>query len=340
MNGNMSLESAETRDIFDDLFYLRNGSWSCLPGWAKFYLNFGFTLSQFKRPDSRYIVALAIPSRSYASLLIASGIVYGRSQGEHKLVNKAHLEMLVQLRNGVPVLFRRKNRKFKAKKYEVKNYNGKIYIGLLIEQAGPNFHTIIYVPEEDCELIDISGTQYISLPGKQKGREIIPPSMLVQAMQGNDHISNFHLHTNIDAVIIGPKNILKEEMNMELATTRNTNCDCTGHLSDLLRAREFLPAGAAYRSSILAAITRSNAKTVGDAKPSAIIFDGPTGFMKWRENWKMFNWVVIIDKTDRNFDFAVGQVNNEYLARAYKQHKVKIPTIPTGVEMMYFNVDP
>jgi hypothetical protein len=331
----MAQESAETRDIFDGLFYQRDGSWYPLPGWVKFYLKLGFSLSQNKRLDTRFVVALAVPTRAYASLLIAAGIVYGKSQEKHKSIDHAHFEMLIALPDGSPVVLRDKKRKYKAKKCGVQTYNGKLLIGIQVDEGTTN--TIKFIPAEDCEHVEIVSREPFRLPHSQKGHEITPPSLLVKALIGEIYVYDFFLHSCLEAVLIGPKNTLEEEMNAALATSKIDKFDCPGNLSDLIRVKEFQPPGTAFRSSILAAASRNNTSLTGDDTPCVIIFDGSHGFVKWRDYWRKFNWVVILDETDPNFNYAVSQVNQEFIAREEKQHKLKIPTIPPGIEIMYFN---
>ena len=306
-------ESSETRSFFDNLYFQREGSWFSLPGWAKFFLKLGEHLSHYKHDNTRFIAALAVPTRSYASAFIASGITCGRSRVPYESTDQEYFAMLESLENGTPVVFREKGRKFNAKKREViRQQDGKHYIGIQIDEGNK---TTKYILAEHARLIEIADMESIKLPHQQKGREISPPSKLVKAILGDDQVYDFVSQTRLESVVIGPINSLKQELNLLLATSQATRCDCPGYLSDLLRVRDFQSPGIASRSSILAAISRSNIKVVDDVSPFVVIFDGSHGFVKWRDYWRQFNWVVVLDQTDPNFQYAVTQINQEYLYR-------------------------
>jgi len=330
-------DALETSHPFDGFCYKRGGLWVPLPKWANFYLRLGETLSRWNDEQSRFTVALAVPIHSYISPLISAGIISGRSIIPCIKTDPEYFDFLSSLPEDTPLIYREKNRKRNAKKKEVREINGKRYLGIQIDEGITN--TIQYFTPEKVRLIELSNKDYVKLPRQQKGRKITPPSQLVTAILSETCVYDFLLHTRLENVIIGSSTVLKEELQTALAATRLTQGDCPGLLADLLRVRELNPPGTAYRTSILAAANNKISSNPRKVSPYIVIFDGSLGFVKWRDYWRQFNWVVILEHTDPNFHYAVDQVNLEYHYRSEKPHKVKIPPLPPGIEMMFFITD-
>lgn len=331
------VESPSLQDIFDILHYQKDGIWLSLPEWAKFFLNLGNYLSSLNLKKNRFVIAISVPTRSYVATLIGSGITVGRARIPIIGSDYEYYEKILSLKEGAPLKYRDGNRKKNAKRKGELNYNGKRLIGIQIDEGVTN--TIKYISPENAKFIEIIDKDDVKLPHQQKGREILPPSKLLQSLLGDVYIDDFVFQTRLECVFIGPLNSLKQEISTPLATRRFPLEDCAGSISDLLRVHEFQPSSQAYRTSTLAAISKRNTKIASEVSPFAVIFDSSLGFVKWRDYWRNFNWVVILDRTDLNFQYAVDQMNQEYFSRSEKPYKPKIPSIPAGIEIMFFTVD-
>ena len=333
----LSASSNGTEKFFDNLYYRKDERWFALPPWAKFYLELGDLLSRFDEQNKRFVVALAVPTRSYASALISSGLIMARSKLFFRDNDLEYYEKIIALKVGTPLVYREGNRKKSAKKADNHDYEGKLHIGIQIDEGTTN--TKKYISPENARLIEIAERDTVRLPQQQTGREIAPPSQLLKTILGEAQLYDFVLQTRLENFVVGPVNVLKQELETSLATSLSTRADSQGYLSDMMRVREFQPPGTAHRCSILAAANKGNLAATNDTSAFAVIFDGSLGFVKWRDPWRHFNWIVILDRTDPNFDYAVDQVNNEYAYRSEIQHQRKLPPIPEGIEIMFFTGD-
>ena len=333
---NNIIEHPDTINFFDDLDYQRDENWFRLPGWAKFFLELGESLSKLDYDNVRFTIALALPCRSYASAFVACGVACGRSRVSKEGSDQKYYEKVLSLEVGTPLIYRDGNRKKKAIKKENHLYQGKMHIGIQVDEG---FKTTKFVAPEHAWQIEVANKDAVVLPLQQKGREIPPPSELAKAILGDSHIYDFILRTRLDCVVIGPKNILQEELKAKLAKTRSIKGDSPGCLADLIRVRELQPPGSAYRSSIFPAASKNNSVLLEGTPPFAVVFDGPYGFIKWRDSCRQSNWIVLLDRTDPNFNYAVTLVNQEHQNRSEKARKVKIPPLPPNVEAMIFTSD-
>ena len=329
--------SSENSFPFDNLYYQENGSLFTLPAWAKFFLELGESLCHFEVNIFRFTAAIAVPTRTYAAAFIAGGLNCGRANHHHPESDLEHFEKIWSLPPGTPLSFRVKDRKKKAIKRDNKYYQGTKLIGIQVDQGFTN--TVQYIRPENVRNIEVLEEVDVKLPRDQQGRKIAPPSPLVKAIIGENRSYDFILRSRLECVIIGSKNLFRQELDIQLSPTLTPNDVFQGNLSDLLRVREFQPPGMGYRSSIVPAANKRNIRVAKESSPYAVIFDGSLGFIKWKEYWRNANQIIILDHTEPNFQFAVGQVNNEHLYRSEKQPKVMLPKLPSGIEMMVFTRD-
>ena len=110
-----------------------------------------------------------------------------------------------------------------------------------------------------------------------------------------------------------------------------------GTLQDILRIRQFLTGGSHYRSEILKALGKNAPKTMGGREPHAVIFDGATGFIRWRNLFQESNWIVILERTELNFKEAANLLNLSYRKDRIAGDLVQsMPPIPVGLEFVAY----
>ena len=147
---------------------------------------------------------------------------------------------------------------------------------------------------------------------------------------------NLSLSTNFEEVIIGPKSILRKEITEEIFATRN---GVKGTLQEILRTKNFQNTTAAYRSIIVSDRIKFEPDHSKLQDPPLAIFDGSQGYLKWRNFWKKSSWIVILDRTENQFESAVEQITKEYIQiRVERKSEIRLGNIPKGIEVMVFQV--
>lgn len=321
---------------FRRLSYQDEGKWFSLPAWARFYLILGASLSTIKSDKGPFVVSLAVPTRTFVSLFIASGVLLARSLLSNEDMSE-DLSRIKSLPTGTPVIIRDQNKKLKGIYLGFKEYQGNTVIGIKYEKGTEKWFSC-----EKAKRIEILHQESVRLPKHQSGRPVVNLSPLIKSVINNSKLDDYVLCSKQECLIIGPLNLLKNEINLPSIALRSDNQDrdnySKGSIQDILRVRQFLPRNAAYRTIVLPARSKRVRSFRNTINPYLTVFDGANG-LKWRGLWRSSNWVVILDRTERNFEIAIEQVNQEFVKyHDSKRIKLKIPKIPPGIEVMVYKV--
>ena len=109
-----------------------------------------------------------------------------------------------------------------------------------------------------------------------------------------------------------------------------------GTLNHLLRLRGSGVARGAYRTDVLAAqASRIAASLEG---PPHVVFDGASGYLRWRGRFAGSHAVVVLDRTDPRYDEAARQLHLDYVRRSPDGLGFTPPDPPVGVEVLRFGL--
>ena len=328
-----------------DLRYWADGQKKRLPSWSKFYLELGAAIARKGSVQQRLVTALAVPTRSYAAVLAAAGAVITNattadSQGQASL--RAHFEMLNSLPSGTSVILRQGGRAVKGifvGTRDNKN-DGTVRIGIQTQSSKGGALTE-WLPLESSLKVQVSSTPWSNLPTDVESARVVNTSssdFISQVFQGAD-LWNFVMKSTLDCVILGTASSLEQEATATKLSVGSCGSESsTGTLQDILRIRRLCRSDEAFRSEIFPVNVTDHVKTTVGLEPQFVIFDGPAGFLKWRQNWSSHNWVVILDRTETRFMEAVQVVNEEFLGRIDERKlNLSIPN-PQSVELVSFTV--
>lgn len=321
---------------FAQIHYQSKEGYRPLPDWALFFMEVGKILSSLEFENHRYTAAFALPTRSYAAALIGAGIacarIFLKSDND-----SYYIETIYTLPENTSLKYYDKGKVKKARKKNVVEHDGKKLLGIQIED-----HTTIYLKPESINKIEIADVDYKHLPNKQNGYSVELPSKLAYAiLQTKSH--EFFYRTRLEGMIIGTRNALKEEAELKLSIMQDgTHQNGTGFLNDLFRVKGFVPNNVGHR--FLLKTPSSEGNTIAEMlqqtpQHSPLIFDGASGFLKWKEMATDRNWIVILDQTDSHFANAIAQLNKDYSYRSENQVSVQFPQVPGGIEVMLFTRD-
>lgn len=328
----MSREKDADRNKAIELFYKCNNKNIHLSNWGKFFINLGNLTCQMIAKKSGLIIALAVPTRAFASVLISLGFIFTKLHCFHDENYIIYSEYLKTLPLGTSVLLRSEvGRKYKGLFQGCKNINGKLHFAIEYEHS-----SIRYVKNEESKRIEVLDSE-VTLPKTQKGREIIPESDFCKILLGDECTSILAEESNLEIAIIGPKKLLRNEAIDQEFVTRTSQI---GILQEILRIREFQSSNRSYRTRVISDRNRYVSAHSNISDPPLVIFDGALGFLKWRNYWKKSNWIVILDRTEYQFDSAVEQINREYIQNRKNDSNIEISNIeiPFGIEVMVFKV--
>ncbi|BBD63529.1 hypothetical protein NIES2109_64040 (plasmid) [Nostoc sp. HK-01] len=327
------------RSIFNktNLYFINNcNQLTPLPSWAIFFINVGHWLAQAEIQKNRLVLGLAIPTRNYAAALAALGVVQARANSPIDRINSnRYFEQLCKLPKGTPVVFYDCNRRYKGIYQGIDETCGERRLRIQRENKSSGGLTNL-VSVKQSHNVAIAHKPNISLPKKQSGRPIIIHNEFIDGVIGKHNTSEFITKTRLDCALIGRINTLKHEILEIPFASFSSSKSKTGYLQDILRVRNFLSEGQAYRSEILSSQVSEPPQTSGGLVPHVTIFDGATGFLKWRDDWRTSHWIILLERTEPHFKEAVEIIDNDYINRHNWEEIQNIIPAPSGVEMVVY----
>lgn len=327
-----------------DLYLSNAGEKAALPEWSRFFVSAGSSLASRMEAGYRYTTGVALPISAYAAAFAALGIVAARSSippGPENLGE--YVEFLRGLPIDSAVFVRSGNRKLKGLFRGVRTDNGLKLFGVQLEDRSSGGLTR-WIPAAQAMSIEVADTPVKKLPKRQKGQIVVSKRELVQqnrfaglALALGD-VYDFVTYSRLECTIVGVASRLNEEITAITLSVKSSSHGgfLDGTLQHLLRIREFLRPGQAYRSVVVSTGTQSEKLTQAEA-PAVVIFDGATGFLKRRNDWGNSHRLVVLDRTERHFEEAVAVLNQEYVQNRADDRKVQVSErVPRGVELMSF----
>lgn len=337
MTSNLKTETTGDRQFISQIehfAYLDNGVWSPFPKWAVYYLELGAALSNYTNPGYRFVATITVPTRSFASALIALGIIASRAELPSNNL-ESHISKIKSLSAGTPIIYRTNNTKYNGTYEGTVNSFGKEYF-LIKYQKG----TEKAIEYGDSYKIELSEKQHISLPNVQSGRHLSPPSPLLKDLFGSNLLNRFLAESRLECLIMAQqKNIQQELCSFQIGHLNGTDTPSLGRIIDVVRVKgpQFQASNLTYRSYVLAPSGKYSQQFASRLNHYITLFDNAPGFIKWGSYFETSNWLLVLDKTDRNFDLAVKEINALYFRdRVDRQTKLPLPNPPSGVDVMFF----
>jgi len=321
--------------VLGNLFYSSEGKWVRLPAWARFFLDTGAATTTLAA-GSRFVLCLAVPSRSYAAALTACGIVATRAAlPVHQASPTKHFELICNLPVNTAVTLLDGDRKITGVFDGCTDYHGTRCARIMVQRRGGRSHLI---READALRVKIVPDGPVKLPErKQVGRHVSSATPFARHLLGSNLSRNFVRQPQLECVIAGQINALRREIvETKFAVSSNSKIYHAGSLQDILQVRKFLNVGDPYKSDICRMNRRTPAFARDGVNPPYAIFDGAGGFIRWRNQLRDSHWIVILDLTDARFKEAAEVLNQAYSTRADDSDLPHLPPAPAGVEVMSF----
>lgn len=330
------IKDPESFPGLDHLVYKSGNQWVPLPQWARFFIELGSALSCYEKGDTRFVVVLSLPIRSFASSLISAGIIISRIDLLSQ-TDKRHIEIIASLKRGTPVSFRKPNKQMKGIFMGTVTRGGRSYFEII---AGNTSH---YYPFESANKIEILDKDRFLLPKNQTSKTLNPPSPLLKKILSKDLLFKFSMESKVECVILGQIKRLQHELcNTQLGFQNLEDGQiASGTLQDLVRVRDarFQPANMSHRSIVCPPNRRLSNQELNKFLNYVTVFDSHNGYLKWRHFYRKSNWIVILDRTEGNFENTIQVINDEYIKfREDSMFRVSIPKPPAGIELMMYEV--
>lgn len=316
------------------LRYVEAGQWTDIPAWAAALIQLGFTLAGNRKVQRRKICVIALPTRSYAAAFAAIGAVrYGIIPGARIGDPGAHFKSLRALKRRERVRFIHKGRSLRGMMDGPSTVSGKDAIRILVQTRQSKSYLFT---EDTCHNVQIDTAAEWDLPGRQPARNVRCKPEFLQQVFGSDY-SELLARSVIDVVIVGRMGLLEEEITSTLFATGDKEDPETSTLQELLRVRRLLGASEPFRSELYGTTSMEEPAIPANSIPPLVIFDGSIAFLKCRHNWRQSNWLVLLDRTEPQFEAASQEVNAEYVQKRVDDGlSLEALPVPHGLEWMEY----
>lgn len=191
--------------------------------------------------------------------------------------------------------------------------------------------------------ITIQRTKQEIIPNQKKKDywDVVPGAQFIKQLIGEVKIKEFITKTQHECIILGHVNNLEAEIQGETFAVISPDKNIAeGLLQDIIRARRFLKEGEGYRSEVFPVTLPEAPKIQNNETPLFVIFDGPIGFLKWRDYWQESNWILILDRTENVSSFfeSASIINQRYIQKRLERDEKynDLQPVPQGIELIIF----
>lgn len=320
----------------DSLVYKHDSQWVAFPDWAKFYIQLGSAISNHDTQETFLITAISVPVRAFAASLITAGIVISRLSLP-STSDVSYIERIASLPTSTPVTYRKNKKQYRGEYIGTICSGQQRYFCIRYEKGSE-----IFIPIESANKIEIQNKERISIPKIQTGRDLAAPSLLLEKLVDKALLNKLVMESKLECLILGQINLIQHDLcNLTIGYSAYGDHVADGRLEDLVRVKgaQFQPSAATHRSYVWSSSSRYSTQIMSKVSNYVTVFDNPLGFIKWRSFFRKSNWVVILDRTDRNFEFAIKDLNEEFVQyRLSQQTRIILPNPPSGIDLMLYEV--
>lgn len=273
-----------------------------IPLWARYLLTLGKYVVEHRLPERRLVVGVSLPTRAYAAAFAALGVTAAAYEDPEKRDARVHFDWLASLPKGTAIRFRRNRFLYYARLIGPEIRDGVDHLTYQDESK-------CYLPWDRCR--DVQPLD----PSEEfvRRRPLAPNAGFVEEVLQLDALTHAS-HTCIDCLVVGVKDALRSEvLDQRFFATAAARAPA-GVLNDLLRCDAYeLNANDHDRTTVVSGFVDDLPERLRTAEPPAVVFDGPTGFLRLRSRWRHSPWIVLLDRTSPSA-VAAGDAFNQELA--------------------------
>ncbi len=315
-------------------FFKNRSEWNSVPGWCSAYSRVGQSIAQYKPRDKRLVLGVATTTRAYAAAFIAFGIIHQRARETAVVLEEDHFLALCELKPGTAVTYLdTDDDKLRDAVFEgCEEKYGRRYIRIRKNCA----HKADLLPQSFATRVQVSSKESLDLPKHQRGRSVVAEGGILTACLSEIEPFDYCLNSRLECVLIGNKTALYREVkHTPFAICGESGEFCEGVLQDIVRVRQLVGDGLGYRASVR---SEREANLAPDLKnlPRVVLFDGASGFLKWRDLWRESHWVVMLDRTEAGFEEAVTAFNRECLENRSSPMSPTLPELPSQIDVLAY----
>ena len=304
--------------------------WQLAPGWVNWFISLGFKVGSLQPEIQPTITFVTVPTRVFASPLLAAGCV--TAQVRQRAGLGEHIERLRALPVGTLVTHRpngKGDKHYKAKFLGFKEIEGEERI--VVKWLKPSEKRSVRLPfAQAIQIVDDQDRD----DGTGGSQKVVIPTPFALGLAGPEHYANLSIGVSCDCILVGEKWILSEELEDVAFAVPSPEGVIDGALQDIVGERHLCKPGQASRSRILSSRVSPRG---GVTRTKVALFDGASGFFRWRGALPGSHWIVVLDRTETRFQEAVDLQAELYARRRNEDGEdLSLGRVPSGIEAVTF----
>ena len=303
---------------------------------------------------TRYVIAVAVPTRAYCATLIALGAVTDQADKRVFRDKTEHFSMLCNKPSGTSVTIRVKNRLLQA-----------IICGKEMEADGvavkylrikPKKEQVRLINESHAHLVKIAGKR-TELRKRQVGQIVNDNSDFSKHFFSEGSAEHGALGSSKLCAVVGSQRLLRHEFTQQRFTVKaeDETAAKEGVLQDVIKVKSLGRDSEQFLAEIFSSNEKSGktsdqhtaesiagSDSLSQEKFPVVVLDGSNAYLKQRDSWLKQNIVVVLDRTDGKFEEAVNELNRQFMGRIVDTDVLNamdfLPDAPAGVEIQLSEV--
>lgn len=305
------------------------GRWRDLPDWARYHFETGIGLGRTPIDGQRCVVAVSVPTRAYAAVLCATGVVLARYEAEYADGADERFRKLSAMEHGAPVnLLNKKNGKWHS-------VPGR-FCGTRT-RGGSERIRIEYGNSVACELpasliwrVTRSGQAEGGLPqAPERSRRLKSVNRFTETILSPQGARQFAGGGGVACLVVGSLRRLVAEAQCEGFAVRGNGPGAKplpGILEDLVRLRKSSADDGSCRTAIHP--PHASPRKDMDGAPRVVIFDGANGYLNLRDRFRSSHAFVVLDRTEPQFEAAVRELQADYDMKRLDGSTIRLLSAP------------
>ncbi len=308
-----------------------------LPQWARWLVDLGRQVRESSRPDERLTIAISVPSRAFAAVLIAVGVIDRSFEVESSVIDDP-ADRLDSVESGTPITIacEDKTLRFGRVTSTRRDSNGRLKsITYLRNERGAAPQLIEKIIEK-CTGVHVVASEESEF---HHPRGYARDLDFLNAIVGEERAERFFSHNRKSCLVIGSVKSLLDEMEAQ-EFAANADDIAYGALFDLLRPRfgsldhPIHPAEPA-RSHVVSASGDGEFDQSSFATGACTVIDGAPPYLRFRDV-SVGNTIVVLDRWGAASPDAVAAFRQDLASSTRDAESVFGRQVPAGIEIKGF----
>lgn len=327
-------ENADLIRRLSRVLLCRKGSeWVPIPPWARSFMIIGGGTASIYQAPGRSVVAFILPTRAYATPLLAAGIVVERARMlAQRVRSQKRFDGLWSLPDGNGVYIFQGSLRFKGiiKSHET---DGCRRLRIQIDRNRNGGGTEYIIKPDQAHHLQPADRNF-NLPRCQKGDKIDPPELLGAVLEHANLVPG-QWYSSLECLIVGKAGLIEEEAKLPIALGSLTGRQLEGRLSDLVLPRRVEGEKAIYRSDILPmSIDEEELPLL--THDTLVVMNGAAAFIEKAHHWPDHDLIILLSPQDPSFTDAVEKLNGWYRRSEGSFELPQLSALPERIEAMTF----